>query len=99
MALIWLAVIAVAGLLIFWSLFPTLARIGGILLVVDSVLTLALFPDRAPAAHAVWLLAGIVLWLTGHVVFAVKYGVWRSRLAARIVRASILRRLLPSALR
>lgn len=99
MALIWLAAIAVTGFLIFWSLFPTLARVAGILLILDSVLTLVLFPDRAPTAHAGWLLAGIVLWLAGHVVFAVKYGAWRSRLAARIVRASVLRRLLPSELR
>lgn len=99
MALIWLTVIAVSGFLIFWSLFPTLARIAGILLMLDSVLTLILLPNRAPAAHAGWLLTGIALWLTGHFVFAVKHGAWRSRLAARIVHASVLRRLLPSKLR
>lgn len=99
MTLIWFAGIAIAAFLIFWSLFPTLARVAGILLIFDSALTLVLFPDRVPAAHAGWLLAGVVLWLAGHFVFAVRHGMWRSRLAARIVRASVLRRLLPSELR
>jgi hypothetical protein len=95
----WLLTMSAVLFLLFWSFFSVLARVAGVLLVIDSVASLALFPERAPAAHFGWLVAGFLLWLAGHWVWGLKHGQWRSGLAMWIFQSTALRRLVPHRLR
>ncbi|WP_216895688.1 hypothetical protein [Nocardia alni] len=95
MGLIWLAAIAVLVLLVLWWAFPLTARILGVLVVLDSLGAIVLFPDRAIPYRVWWLLAGFVLWLAGHWAWAAKHGIWASRIALRIFQLPGLRHLIP----
>lgn len=99
MGLIWLIAAAALVILVAWGVFPGLARVVGVLLVIDSIGSILLFPERMPLAHFGWLLGGVVLWLAGHWAFAAKHGCWRSPLAMRAYRLPGLRRLRPRSLR
>ncbi|MFF3569220.1 hypothetical protein ACFYXQ_15725 [Nocardia jiangxiensis] len=95
MGLIWLAAIAALVLLVLWWAFPILARIGGILIVLDSLAAIVLFPHQAIPLRVWWLLAGIGVWLAGHWAWAFKHGMWASRIALRIFTLPGLRHLIP----
>jgi len=95
MGLIWLAAAAVLVFLALWWAFPTLARIAGVLIVLDSLGAIVFFPAQAYPYRLWWLGAGFVLWLAGHWAFAVKHGFWASRIALRVFSLPGLRYLIP----
>ncbi|MFF0494369.1 hypothetical protein ACFYTQ_35585 [Nocardia sp. NPDC004068] len=95
MAFIWLAAVAALLLLVVWWAFPTLARIIGFLITLDSLLAIVLFPAQALPHRLWWLLLGIVVWLAGHWAWAFKHGFWASRIALRIFRLPVLRHTIP----
>lgn len=99
MGLILLVAAAALVVLVAWGLFPGLARVAGVLLVIDSIGSILLFPERMPLAHFGWLVCGVALWLAGHWAWAVKHGGWRSSLAMRAYGLPGLRCLRPRSLR
>ncbi|QXC46718.1 MULTISPECIES: hypothetical protein [Rhodococcus erythropolis group] len=86
------AALALAALLI-WTLGAPVARIGGALLTIASLLCIV-FGDSI-AARAPLLIGGMALWLAGHFLTAYKTRVWSSRLAENIVTRTPLRYLDP----
>ncbi|WP_280390466.1 hypothetical protein [Nocardia brasiliensis] len=98
MSLIWLVALVVLVLLMLWWLFPMLARILGVLIVIDALLGIVLVPDYALPARLPWLAGGVLLWLAGNWAWAVKHGVWGSRLARGMFRLPCLRHLVPRSL-
>lgn len=91
--MLWIAAVAVLGLLFFWSSFSLLARFLGAFLVIDTLLTFALGfgnPERL-----FWIGVGVLLWVAGHWFWAFKHGLWRTRLAMRAFRLPLLRDLSP----
>ncbi|MBF6328444.1 hypothetical protein [Nocardia transvalensis] len=99
MGFIWLAAVAAVLLGVVWWAFPTVARIAGFLIALDSLLSIALFPAQALPHRLWWLLLGILVWLAGHWAWAAKHGVWASSIALRIFRIPGLRRVLPRSAR
>ncbi|MQY24418.1 hypothetical protein [Nocardia macrotermitis] len=95
MGLIWLAAVAVLVLFVLWWAFPILARIAGVLIALDSLVAIVLFPDRAIPYRLWWLLAGVLIWLAGHWAWAFKHGMWASRVALRVFTLPGLRHLIP----
>ncbi|KZM75567.1 hypothetical protein [Nocardia terpenica] len=93
-----LSVIIALVLLLSWALYPGLARFLAILLVIDSIASVFLFPYKAPLAHLGWLAFGIALWLASHRRLAVRDRSWRSAIAKHTFRLPGLRRLQPRAL-
>ncbi|MBF6062037.1 hypothetical protein IU500_19180 [Nocardia terpenica] len=89
--MIWLAAAAAVLLLGVWWAFPTVARILGFLIVLDSLLSIVLFPAQALPYRLWWLLLGLVVWLAGHWAWAFRHGVWASRIALRIFELPGLR--------
>ncbi|WP_280385967.1 hypothetical protein [Nocardia wallacei] len=85
-------------LLLAWALYPGLARFLAILLVIDSIGSILLFPYKAPLAHLGWLVFGVALWLASHRRLAVRDRSWRSALAKHAFQLPGLRRLQPRAL-
>ncbi|NNH70993.1 hypothetical protein HLB23_14160 [Nocardia uniformis] len=96
MGLIWIAAIAVLAVLLLWWAFPTLARIAGFLLVIDSLLAIILAPARSIPGRLPWLGLGLVIWLAGHWAWAFKHGAWASPIALRIFGLPGLRWMIPS---
>lgn len=94
-----LSVIIALVLLLVWVLYPGLARFLAILLVIDSIASVFLFPYKAPLAHVGWLVFGIALWLASHWRLATRDRYWRSSLAKNAYRLPLLRRLRPRAVR
>lgn len=89
------AVVAALALaaLFFWKVGAALARFGGALLVVISLVLIVAgdsIAERGPA-----LLAGVIVWLAGHFLSAYQGRCWRSRLAETIVVRTPLRYLDP----
>ncbi|MFG1795808.1 hypothetical protein [Nocardia sp. NPDC049149] len=95
MSLIWLVALVALVLLVVWWLFPMLARILGVLIAIDALLGIVLFPDYALPARLPWLAAGVLLWLAGNWAWAAKHGVWGSRLARSFFQLPGLRHLIP----
>lgn len=95
MGLIWLAAVAVLTFLVLGWALPTLARILGFLIALDSLAAIVFFPDRAIPYRVWWLFAGVLLWLAGHWAWAFKHGMWASRIALRIFTLPGLHRLIP----
>ncbi|CAM4376170.1 hypothetical protein NONI108955_23355 [Nocardia ninae] len=93
-----LSVIIALALLLAWALYPGLARFLAILLVIDSIASVFLFPYKAPLAHLGWLIFGIALWLASHRRLAIRHRSWRSTLAKRAFQLPGLRHLQPRAL-
>ncbi|MBF6333174.1 hypothetical protein [Nocardia transvalensis] len=94
-----LSVIIALVLLLAWALYPGLARFLAILLVIDSIASVLLFPYKAPLAHLGWLVFGVALWLASHWRLAARDHRWRSALAKHAYRLPMLRRLRPRAVR
>ncbi|WP_280491586.1 hypothetical protein [Nocardia asiatica] len=95
-----LTIVAAAALvLIAVGIFlPVIARWGGFLLIVDSLLSLTFQLGHGPATALLWLSVGIVAWLVGHLIEAHRNdGLWRSWLAMQAFRLPGLRALRPAA--
>lgn len=87
-----MAAIALAALLV-WTIGAPIARLGGALLTIASLLCIVSgdpIVTRAPL-----LLGGAALWLAGHFLTAYKTRAWSSRLAGNIVTRTPLRYLDP----
>ncbi|MGX1778363.1 hypothetical protein ACWIGW_40090 [Nocardia brasiliensis] len=95
MSLIWLVALILLVLLVTWWLFPMLGRILGFLIMIDALLGIVLFPNYALPARLPWLAAGFCLWLAGNWAWALKHGVWGSRLARGFFQLPGLRHLNP----
>ncbi|MGO4205638.1 hypothetical protein AB4Z09_28680, partial [Rhodococcus sp. TAF43] len=86
------ALLALAALAI-WVFGAFLGRIGGGLLVITSLVSIA--TGGSVFDSVVLLVVGIVLWLAGHLLASYKTGYWRSRLAEGIVARTPLRLIDP----
>lgn len=84
-------------LVLFGFLAPWVLRIGGGLLFLDGVLTLAFNGWDFSSAHWLgWRIGvGLALWLLGHVVHRLKYGGWRSQLGRAAWQRTPLRLIAP----
>ncbi|TCN53499.1 hypothetical protein EV641_106143 [Rhodococcus sp. SMB37] len=87
-----IAALALAALLI-WTIGAPIARIGGALLTIASLI--CIISGDSIATRAPLLIAGVALWLAGHFLAAYKNRVWSSRLAEGIVTRTPLRYLDP----
>lgn len=87
-----MAAIALAALLV-WTIGAPIARLGGALLAISSLLCIV--SGDPIATRAPLLLGGVALWLAGHFLTAYKTRVWSSRLAENIVTRTPLRYLDP----
>lgn len=81
--------------MLLWWAFPALARIVGILVVLESLLAIVLIPARAIPDRLLWLALGIFVWLAGHWAWAFKHGMWASPIALRIFGLPGLRWMIP----
>lgn len=90
-----LAFIAIAALatLLVWKIGAPLARFGGALMVVISLVFVTLGDPIAPLLPL--FVAGVVVWLAGHFLAAYKNRLWGSRLAENIVIRTPLRYIDP----
>ncbi|MDE1672666.1 hypothetical protein [Nocardia gipuzkoensis] len=95
-----LTILAAAALvLILAGIFlPVIARWGGFLLMLDSLLSLIFHIGHSPAIALLWLSVGVVAWLIGHLIEAHRNdGLWRSWLAMQTFRLPGLHVLRPPA--
>jgi hypothetical protein len=87
--------IAALALLFTWIFGGFLLRAGGLLLVFVGAIVLALSGN----ANGILVAAiGAVLWLLRHGHYALRHGVWKSRLAGRLwssVGSALSRRISP----
>ena len=87
--------IAALALLYTWIFGGLLLRVGGLLLVFAGAIVLAVSGN----ANGILVAAiGAVLWLLGHGNYALRHGVWKSRLAGRqwcSVGSALSRRISP----
>ncbi|NNH73800.1 hypothetical protein HLB23_28770 [Nocardia uniformis] len=97
MGLIWIAAVAALAALLLWWAFPTLARIAGFLLAIDSLLAIVLAPARSIPGKLPWLALGLAVWLAGHWAYAFKHGAWASPIALRIFALPGLHWMIPRA--
>lgn len=74
-----LAAVAVLVLLAAWLCGSVVARIAGVLLVMEGLLRLVRGDTDLTVVYV--LGGGLTLWLAGHWIFAVKYRYWRNTLA------------------
>lgn len=95
MGLIWFVAVALFLLLFLWWAFPTLARVVGFLLFLDSLLTIVFAPGRALPGRLPWLALGLLVWLAGHWAWAFKHGEWASTVALHIFDLPGLRWMIP----
>lgn len=79
--------------LVIWTIGAPIARLGGALLAIASLLCIV--SGDPIAARAPLLLGGVALWLAGHFLTACKTRVWSSRLAENFVTRTPLRYLDP----
>ncbi len=75
-----------------WLVGSIALRVVGVLVVAASLLGLL---QGEPVALA-WGLAGFVIWLVGHWLYALKHHVFRSALARRVFAQALPRRLDPT---
>lgn len=87
-----MAATALAALLV-WTIGAPIARLGGALLTIASLLCIV--SGDPIATRAPLLLGGAALWLAGHFLTAYKTRAWSSRLAENIVTRTPLRYLDP----
>ncbi|MCT7293790.1 hypothetical protein NVV99_23060 [Rhodococcus sp. PAE-6] len=87
-----MAALALAALLV-WTIGAPIARLGGALLTIASLLCIV--SGDPIATRAPLLLGGAALWLAGHFLTAYKTRAWSSRLAENIVTRTPLRYLDP----
>lgn len=75
------AALAVAAMLL-WGIGSTVARVVGIILLIDGLGGIALHSSALAGTHYVTEAAiGLGLWLAGHWLYALKHRLWRSHLA------------------
>ncbi|MFI6368836.1 hypothetical protein ACIBG0_39665 [Nocardia sp. NPDC050630] len=82
--------------LVLGAFFPVLARWGGFLIALDSLLALVFELGHGPLISLMWLIIGVALWLFGHWIEAYRTGYWRSWLAGQTFRLPGLRALRPA---
>lgn len=90
--LMFFALTALAVLLV-WKIGAPVARFGGALMVVSSLVFIVAGDPIGP--RLVVLVAGVALWLAGHFLAAYKGRCWRSRLAENLVVHTPLRYIDP----
>lgn len=95
MGLIWLTALTLLAVLLLWWAFPTLARIAGFLMMIDSLLAIILAPAHSIPGRLPWLALGLLLWLAGHWAWAFKHGAWASPIALRVFGLRGLRWTIP----
>ena len=81
--------IAALAVLLVWKIGAPVARFGGALMVVSSLVFIVAGDPIGP--RLVVLVAGVALWLAGHFLAAYKARCWRSRLAENLVVYTPLR--------
>ncbi|MCD5422774.1 hypothetical protein LRS71_25035 [Rhodococcus pyridinivorans] len=79
--------------LVIWTIGAPIARLGGALLTIASLLCIV--SGDPIATRAPLLLGGAALWLAGHFLTTCKTRAWSSRLAENIVTRTPLRYLDP----
>lgn len=87
-----IAALALAALVI-WAIGAPLARLGGALLAVASLI--CIISGEPITTRAPLLVSGVVLWLAGHLLTAYKTRTWSSHLAETLVTRTPLRYLDP----
>lgn len=75
--------LAALAVLLVWKIGAPVARFGGALMVVSSLVFIVAGDPIGP--RLVVLVAGVALWLAGHFLAAYKGRCWRSRLAESLV--------------
>lgn len=85
---------AVASIAV-WLFGDKLARLVGIVLVLDGVGGIAVHGNFENPRFAWEAGIGLALWMVGHWLFAAKFGMWRSRMGRVAWRAPVLRVLRP----
>ncbi|MCZ4553656.1 hypothetical protein [Gordonia rubripertincta] len=89
------AALAVAAMLL-WGIGSTIARVAGIILLIDGLGGIALHANALAGTHYVTeAVIGLGLWLTGHWLYALKHRLWRSHLAMVTWRLPVLTWLAP----
>ena len=85
--------LAALAVLLVWKIGAPVARFGGALMVVSSLVFIVAGDPIGP--RLVVLVAGVALWLAGHFLAAYKGRCWRSRLAENLVVHTPLRYIDP----
>lgn len=85
--------LAALAVLLVWKIGAPIARFGGALMVVSSLVFIVSGDPIGP--RLVVLVAGVALWLAGHFLAAYKARCWRSRLAENLVVRTPLRYIDP----
>ncbi len=85
--------LAALAVLLVWKIGAPVARFGGALMVVSSLVFIVAGDPIGP--RLVVLVAGVALWLAGHFLAAYKGRCWRSRLAESLVVRTPLRYIDP----
>lgn len=85
--------LAALAVLLVWKIGAPVARFGGALMVVSSLVFIVAGDPIGP--RLVVLVAGVALWLAGHFLAAYKGRCWRSRLAENLVVRTPLRYIDP----
>ena len=85
--------LAALAVLLVWKIGGPVARFGGALMVVSSLVFIVAGDPIGP--RLVVLVAGVALWLAGHFLAAYKGRCWRSRLAENLVVHTPLRYIDP----
>ena len=85
--------LAALTVLLVWKIGAPVARFGGALMVVSSLVFIVAGDPIGP--RLVVLVAGVALWLAGHFLAAYKERCWRSRLAENLVVHTPLRYIDP----
>lgn len=88
-----LVMLAAAGavvLILVWLFGSGLARFAGIVLVIDGLGGLVIHAGSFDnPRYAIEAAAGIGLWMFGHWLFALKHGMWRTRLGRAAWRVPV----------
>ena len=85
--------LAALAVLLVWKIGAPVARFGGALMVVSSLVFIVAGDPIGP--RLVVLVAGVALWLAGYFLAAYKGRCWRSRLAESLVVRTPLRYIDP----
>lgn len=93
MSIITVAAVLALVVLVVWTIGAPIARLGGALLTVASLICIV--SGDPIATRAPLLVGGVTLWLAGHFLAAYKTRTWSSHLAENIVARTPLRYLDP----
>lgn len=89
--------LALLALVLVWAFGSVIARVVGVVMVLDGVGGFVV--HGTAAVHDRYLIelgVGVGLWLFGHWLYALKHGVWRSRLGRAVWRLPVLALIAPA---